>query len=1088
MTNDDQARRDVIAERARNVIVDASAGTGKTALIVERWLELVAPHDARPAIPIDRLVAITFTRKAAGELRIRIRQRMLEALAALPPTDARAALLREALFGIDTAQIATIHGFADHLLRMWPAHTGLDAHYQLDEDEARLHRACFESLVHAAETGTLAQLVAGTPAAARADEATETICELERAGLRLRSRETEHWTYHGLDHLIADMLRQRDLPWHEPAACPFDHAAFARVSAAYQQRIAGLTAGSPGARWLLDLGERLRALHGEHDPALLCAALVERLTRGPRDKASDPPTKKHDFGGDHAAWQLWKAFAERASESPALRDQLLAPLRHWLAIRLVRLRPVVLQAYEQLKAQRQVVDHGDLLIRLRDLLRDHREIRSHCQQCFDHVFVDELQDTDPLQAEIIAFLCERSPSAARWRDVELAAGKLTVVGDPKQSIYRFRRADITTYHDLIALIERGPHVSAQLTASFRTAPQLVDWINLRCGELMGSHGERFQLTTGEVRYRALSHGRTDGAGPAVRIVPFAPAAGALADDSRALEAETMARYLRWLVTMSDVKICDPVSREARPIRFADIAVLALTTTTLHLLFAALDRHGIPHAARGGRVFVDDPLHRQFLLGLCAIADRDDGVAVAALLGPPFFALDFSDLVRDGDPTDRATAARAIVRELRQRRFERRPGSTARALLEHTAFGRMVALGANGAQRLRGLRELCFQIDRCAHDHQLDFDATMERIRAWVDDPPELDLPFPIDGDTLRVSTVHQAKGLEFPVVMLWDARATWREPPNFAAWTSALDGSGWELRLDLLRWAQPANGDIVETERKMREAERKRLIYVAITRARDLLILPRADGTDDRHIFHRLIGAGQSRSDTVHEEERHTPLEQAAWFAAAAPPPITLPSQVTTRDDELARDWVVCVRDASQPWLVPIAFTQAASPRLWWGKRGRHGTTFGQTVHAAIGAVLTGPRTLDEAVQAAATRHGLDTHLREAREDVARALDTLRSLRIDEAPHCLEYAIAGVSPGGGLIAGYADLVVVPPAGPLLIIDFKTDAPPSAFAPIPRSYVEQVHGYAHALERALALASPPRAGLLFTADGEIRWLS
>src|SRR5215470_15328911 len=114
---DDEDRQRAITERERNVIVDASAGTGKTSLVVDRLVELVAPRDGRAAIPIDRLAAITFTRKAAGELRVRTRQRILEQLATLPPASPRAAPLRHALGGLDTAQIATIHGFADHLLR-----------------------------------------------------------------------------------------------------------------------------------------------------------------------------------------------------------------------------------------------------------------------------------------------------------------------------------------------------------------------------------------------------------------------------------------------------------------------------------------------------------------------------------------------------------------------------------------------------------------------------------------------------------------------------------------------------------------------------------------------------------------------------------------------------------------------------------------------------------------------------------------------------------------------------------------------------------------------------------------------------------
>src|SRR5262249_45278540 len=152
-----------IAERERNVIIDASAGTGKTSLVVERFVELVAPREGRGAIPIDRLAAITFTRKAARELRVRTRQRILQQLATVPPDSPQVEPLRHALGGIDTAPIATIHSFADRLLRKWPAQARLDPRYQLADDNGmQLADECFQLLVHAAEMRTLGELVRGS--------------------------------------------------------------------------------------------------------------------------------------------------------------------------------------------------------------------------------------------------------------------------------------------------------------------------------------------------------------------------------------------------------------------------------------------------------------------------------------------------------------------------------------------------------------------------------------------------------------------------------------------------------------------------------------------------------------------------------------------------------------------------------------------------------------------------------------------------------------------------------------------------------------------------------------------------------------
>jgi ATP-dependent exoDNAse (exonuclease V) beta subunit len=1091
---DEEDRQRAIIERERNVIVDASAGTGKTSLVVDRLVELVAPRDGRRAIPIDRLAAITFTRKAAGELRVRTRQRILEQLATLPPGSPRAAPLRQALGGIDTAQIATIHGFADRLLRNWPAQARLDPRYELDDDAARLTDECFQRLVHAAEARTLGELLRGSAAADRTDEATATLVDLQRAGLRLRSLDTEHWTYHGLDNLIAGFVLYRDLDAPEPAAGELDRAAFERFAGEYLQLVEGLSPGTRGGRWLVDSGAILRSVLGERDPAVMFGELVERLERGPRGKASDAPRRAHDFPGDERAWEAWKAFAGDERKQPIrarpLRDDLLAPLRRWLAIRLVRLRPVVLAVYELVKARHQVVDHVDLLLRLRDLLRDDRAIRRSCQALFDHLFVDEFQDTDPLQAEIVLFLCERGAEAATWDQVAPAPGTLTLVGDPKQSIYRFRRADLATYQRVVEIVERAPHRAVRLSSSFRSAPGLVDWLNGRFAEILGSseRGERFCRDTGDVFHQPLSRGRASGADPTVHAVPIdLPEAGSAAE-VRALEAEAMARYVRWLVRVSGVQIVDPVSHAPRPIGHGDIGVLAITTTHLPVLFEAFDRDDVPYAARGGSLFLADPIHRRFLLGLCALADRDDGVALAALLRPPFFAVDLGDLARSraGDPEDRAAQARAIVRELRRRRFERGPGATARALLEDTGLGRTIALGPNGRQRLSGLRELCFQVEARAFAEQLDFDAIMERLRGWIDHPQALDQPHPVTGDAVRVMTIHQAKGLEFPVVVLWDGRAAWKERATYDAWTVERDGRGWAMRLDRLAWEEPAGLEIERRERLMREAERKRLVYVAATRARDLLVIPKVGQPDEHWIFSTLLGS--THAPTVIEQALHTPDRHADWFDAASPGTAAPTKEVTDHDVELTRTWSARAIEASRPHLLPGAFTQAASPRLLWGKKGRFGSIFGETVHVAIGLALQAGTGAEDAVRIAAFRTALTTHVPEAVEDVARALATLHALGVSagEGAYRLEYPVAGLASGGDLVAGYVDLVIERAEG-LIVIDFKTDAPPERDELIPQKYLDQVHGYAGVLEQALS-ARTILAGLLFTADGGVRWLS
>jgi ATP-dependent helicase/nuclease subunit A len=1107
---DGEQRDRAIVERARNVLVDAGAGTGKTTILIDRLIEMVAPTTQEAAISMDRLAAITFTRKAAGELRLRIRERLLEELAR-GGQPRREDHLRDALAALDTAWVGTIHSFADRLLRLRPVEAGLSPSYEIAEDDAALVRETFEVLLHGAQNGTLAAELAGTPAAARADEVSTLLLFALAIGLPGESRDAGWRTLHGLDALLAGFIRERDIPPPDAEPARFDVTAFQAAAGEFIERARPVRGRSSGSRWLQSMGTVLRGLRTARDPLLILRSLRPLLQTAPSSQAN----KGKHFDGEEAAWMLWQAFIKGGKHrSTPLRDELRAPLDQWMATRLVRLFPVVLAIYEKVKARRQAVDQVDLLVKLRDLLASDHSVRDEFQRRFDHIFVDEFQDTDPLQAEIVLFLCERGAGASRWQDVVLRDGALTLVGDPKQSIYRFRRADIATYETVRSLVAPGA-LAVTLSTSFRSLPPLIDWLNDRFDRIFGPSpdGRPFDPVGGRVFQQPLAPSRTGDTRPCVHVLPFDfdhPVKHRV-DEYRTLEAQALASYLRWLVTGSDLTVVDPLDDRPRRIRYSDIAVLAVSTWQLSLLFPWLDRVGIPYASRGGTLFLSDPLHRRFLLGLRAVADRDDGVGEAALLRPPFFALDPLDVLQeqtarkngrepDGEGARRAREALGLIRELRQHRLDRPPGATARDLLDRTALARTVAVGPNGAQRLMRLRELCLVLEQAAAADGLDFDGVTAELRRWVNEPIQLDPPHPVGTDALRVLTVHQAKGLEFPVVVLWDGKGQWDTRLDTAAWRMERDGRGWTMNLEGLSWEEPAGLDLREREKRYLDAERRRVIYVATTRARDLLIIPRAG---------QVVPGRLVCGDLLHEAPPHLIHEPQPFHPGALPhwarETGTASPSTRASAEQLERDvetrWSPARADAARSRFRPAAVSgemHAARPEdaspvpvPTKPREGRFGARFGDVVHRAIGLILREPAlSVEQAVRRGAMKAGLAEHLDDAIADVTRALDTLRAqglLGPLGSTLQAEYPVAGTWSGGLLMSGYVDLLGLKDDR-LIVLDFKTDRPPTgAVEQSYPQYVAQVLAYGQLLaDGGLAGAGQLRCGLLFTADGEIRW--
>ncbi|MDX1385578.1 MAG: UvrD-helicase domain-containing protein, partial [Thermoanaerobaculia bacterium] len=567
---------------------EAAAGTGKTTELVQRLVRVIAEGRIRDR-GMGGLVAVTFTRKAAGELKLRLRQELDRARASADGEER--GHLEDALGHLEEAHIGTIHSFCAELLRERPVEAGVDpAFVGLSEDAApRVFDRAFQSWVQ----DSLQRMPEGVRRA------------LSR--LALRPPRQGQSPLDQLRRAAWELAEWRDFgaPWQAPAgdlAAAVDEAlARVRSLAALTRKCADprdtLRSAVEPAEALVDWVERVEAVAAV-DPDELEARLVALLPALRRDR-------RKGYG----------AFAEGVSrnEVVAARDALLdslAGLRDLadadLAFHLRADLADLLVRYEVLKARGGEVDFVDLLLRARDLLRDHEDVRRFFLDRFSHIFVDEFQDTDPLQTEILLLLAAEDASENDWRQVRPAPGRLFLVGDPKQSIYRFRRADVLHYQDVkAALVERGVGL-VRLQRSFRAIAPIQRAINAAFGREMSE-----DLDRGQPEYIPLAPVReATEEQPAVVALPVADPYGYWGRVARRKIEESLptdvVAFVDWLLHESGWRV-GVRGGDARPVAASDVCILfrrylAWGRDVTRAYTRGLEARGVPHVLVGARTF------------------------------------------------------------------------------------------------------------------------------------------------------------------------------------------------------------------------------------------------------------------------------------------------------------------------------------------------------------------------------------------------------------------------------------------------------------------------------------------------------
>jgi len=820
----------------RTIVVEAAAGTGKTTELVGRIVRLIETGRAR----IDEIVAVTFGEKAAGELKLRIREELEHARPQASP--AAANRLSRAIYDFEDAHVSTIHGFCAELLRERPVEACVDPAFTvLTETQAEaLFDEAFNAWLHlrlgAAGEGVRRSLRRPVPWQPEEEESGP----LER--LRRAARELSEW-------------RDHPAPWARP-----DYDRDAAIDALLEQ----LRAFAEVTARPLKRGDYFA------DDTKIARRVSVEIERSRRVGAADYDsweTALVGLAGDRSFRSPRKgsgaAFAEGVSRQAAhqMHAELVLSLERFcelanadLAARLREELRDCLEVYERRKRAAGALDFLDLLIKARDLLRGSPNVRRRFQERFRVILVDEFQDTDPLQAEVLLLLA--SDEAGRVRP-----GSLFIVGDPKQSIYRFRRADVGVYRRISReLCDQGATYVA-LETSYRSVPEIQRFINAAFRAEMTGDDQSYQAA-----YVPLAPNRHDEPRqPSIVALPIPRPYGwrqVTLDQLKRSQPAVIGEFVRWLVSTScpwTVDAADPkepTRRTRRRIVPSDICLLFRRfhhygSDVTREYVEAIEARGVPHLLVGGKTFHEREEVDVIRTALTAIEWPEDELSVYATLHGPLFAigeeelLEYHGVARVFHPyripestherLQSVVNALRSLKELHGARNFRSVADTIGRLIEITRAHAGFVLWRGGEQVLANVLHISDLARRYEAEGGLSFRGFVDMLRQAALRAQAPEAPILEEGsEGVRLMTVHRAKGLEFPIVILADigCRLSQREASRHLAserGLCAMQLGGW-APLDLLEHR--------DEEGARDEAEGVRLAYVAATRARDVLVVP----------------------------------------------------------------------------------------------------------------------------------------------------------------------------------------------------------------------------------------------------------
>ena len=1099
-TNDSARNRIVgLAEGSlhQTIYAGAGAGTGKTQALVERIANLFTIVKLKP----EDIAAVTFTVAAASELRQRVREELERrhgALSDASPVHEKTAL-ENALESLDSAFIGTIHSFAQSLLRERPLPVGLPPVFELldgVQGDVRFDEEWSSWLGKELENPEFSDAVINT----------------QRLGLpqplkTLRDLAGELHENYDLVARIGTFERSDQV---------VDAQLVLETVKSDLNSALGLRSycNNPDDRMLLHFDTTVTQSVNWIDEALDSESDEERVL------ALTQISKLDAKGGRKLDWDSLPSGEPSLDEVRALLDgaqqQLTAgrqALGESTVIPLLNSVSRMVLEYADKRRLEGVLEFQDLLVLSCELLDENEEARKYFQNHYTHVLIDEFQDTDPLQLKLAVRLTDRSTGSV-GRGVP-TPGALFVVGDGKQSIYRFRRADLT---QLRSLVESLGAERLSLTENYRSDTTILDWVNAIFEPWMnGPDGKA--IDRNQADYVPFVSGRDDlYKSDKPRVIIAGGASEGNVGDAREDESKDLAA-LALSVGAGEWSLPDGPS-EFRPSKFRDLCVLMPRRTALSYLENAFVLNDIPYVLEGQAPIFESQTVHELSNNLSAIDDPTDQEAITAALKSPAWGCSDQDLYEWAKLGFKFEYARQHHKtdEFAEGTGPRNVASALVGLAGYHEIRQQYSTPylIEKFIRDRRLREVAALSDPLG-DHEKLMDLFIEMSRTlqrsgtgslrefvrWIARQAEASVRVAegalanSETNAVRVMTVHAAKGLEFPIVALMGLQVKAAAPKDIVIAREENGKPVISVKLGSLKLGltTPGYADKATESKDADAAEQVRLAYVGATRAREHLIVSVHRSRKDKSSLAAKIG----ELDELNDISTKFQIESPAGFI-----PSLIDRDHSDNGDSVSyslenrTEWIgeleEVVREASgRGYVTPSALADhtmfealkpednAESTEWNTARRGRGGTQLGSAVHSVLQDVdFEGHSNLDELIQQAVDAYSLS----ESRDDITDLVNNvLANPTVAGATASNSWREAWVAAEvgeGAEVEGAIDLVIRHTDGTVTIVDYKTDRVTEAdLTARAEGYEPQLAGYVIVLER---LGMKVRDAVLVFADG------